>query len=30
MGNILDLFTPLIQGVLYLLYGQEVASFEEI
>lgn len=30
MGNLLDLFTPLIQGILYLLYGQEVASFEEM
>lgn len=30
MGNLLELFTPIIQAVLCLLYGQDVASFEDM
>lgn len=29
MGNLLELFTPIISAILRLLYGQGVASFEE-
>jgi hypothetical protein len=30
MDYILEFFTPIIQAILHLLFGQEVASFEDM